>query len=54
MLKQEILDVIFEADEDLFNANQSQIVLIRKCQIFIPITKNRRFESFCYEFCGRA
>ena len=52
MLKQEKLDVIFEADEDMLNVNQSQIVLIKKSQVRIQITKNRKFESYCYEFCG--
>jgi len=30
MLKQENTDVIFEADEELFNSNKSSVVLIRK------------------------
>jgi len=35
------LDIIFEAGEDLYNSNKSQIVLIKGSIIKIPITSNR-------------
>lgn len=37
------MDIIFEAEEDLFNQNKSSIVLLKGSSIRIPITKSRNF-----------
>jgi len=50
--KQQTYDIIFEADQDLYNTSKTQVLLLKHCTKTIPIAKPRTFQSYCYEFCG--
>jgi len=50
--KSQNFDIIFEADEDLYNTSKTQVLLLKHCTKTIPIAKPRTFQSYCFEFSG--
>jgi len=50
--KPQNFDIIFEADEDLYNTSKTQVLLLKHCYKTITIAKPRPFQSYCFEFCG--
>jgi len=45
-------DIIFQADEDLYQSPSGQIVMLKHSQEKVMITRNRMFQSYIHEFCG--
>lgn len=50
--KSENCDIIFEAGEDLYSQTKAQLLVLQCSSVKFPIAKPRRFQSYCYEFCG--
>lgn len=50
--KTETSDIIFESGEDLYSQTKGQLLLLPTSTIKLQIAKPRRFQSYCFEFCG--
>ena len=49
----EIKEIVFEADEDLYQAPSMRVVMLAGEQRVLQITKNpRSFQSYVNEMCG--
>ena len=47
-------EIIFEADENLFQAPSMRVVMLAGSQSSLPITKTpRSFQSYVNEMCGK-
>eukprot|EP00347_Sterkiella_histriomuscorum_P014120 403362092 len=45
-------DIVFEAEEDLYQSPTKQILMLKGVSKSVPLTKNRMFQSYVNEFCG--
>ncbi|CDW74743.1 ankyrin repeat and fyve domain-containing protein 1 [Stylonychia lemnae] len=45
-------DIIFEAEEDLYQSPTKQILMLKGSERTVQLTKNRMFQSYVNEFCG--
>lgn len=52
MIISDIEEIIFTANEDLFNQSKTQILVYKNSQRLIRSSQNRKFLSYCWEYCG--
>lgn len=45
-------EIVFQAENDLFNESKTQIIVFKGMTKTLSVTQSRKFLSYCFEYCG--
>ena len=45
-------EIIFQAETDLYNESKTQIIVFQGLTKTLQVTQDRKFLSYCFEYCG--